>query len=317
MKRNILLLLAAPVVGFLAVKLYIHVQVGNTVDAIIAQSRPAADISYGRVTSGVDGRVGLSDVVIRPSGVNDQIRIGEISIKLPSLMYLLRLEDRVNSQELPESLSIKVHDVAVSTRGELAKSWEAAMFEGDRTGRERAFDNCVTRVNLPTQMYLLKYDEIRGSFEVGYYYDESGSLVLHGRAGQIDGVSFQGELGLVLGSFDIDSLMRTFSNPEIAHASMNITDAGYFDRVYAYCENDQSLTREQVVALLTDDLLEMFDELPMKPDEPLLAAYTEFVSTGSSIQLTAEPREPKKLQYLSLYDPVDVPAVLNINAQVR
>lgn len=319
MKRNfLLLLLAAPVVGFLAVKLYVHVQVGNTVEMLISQARPVADISYGRVTSDVEGRVGLSEVVVRPAGINDQVRIGEVSIKLPSLLYVLRLEDRVSNQDLPTSLSLEVHDVTISTHGDLAAGWEAAMFEGDPGGRQRAFDNCVTRTSLPTQMYLLDYDQIRGSLEAGYYYhEESGNLVLHGQAGQIDGVSFRGELGLVVDSFDLASLGRTLSNPEIARAAVEISDAGYFQRLYRYCENDSGMPREAVVAMLAEELLTAFDGLPMKPDEPLMAAYTEFVSGASRIVFTAEPREPKKLQYLSLYDPVDVPAVLNINAQVH
>lgn len=317
MRRNLLLLLALPIVGYLAVKLYIQIQVDGAVETLINRAEPVAAITYGRVTSGIDGRVGLSGVVIRPAGTKDQIRIDEVSIKVPDLLYLLMLEDRMRSLEPPQSLSLKVHDVAVSTRGEMVRAWEAAMFEHDPLAREQALDNCVTRVNLPTQLHLLDYDEIRGSFEIGYYYDaQRANLMLHGAAGHIGGVSFTGELALVLHSFDIDTITRTLRNPEIAGAVMEITDAGYFQRVYAYCEQDGQLDRQGVAALLAEHLLAQFDGLPMAPDEPLMAAYADFVSAGSRITITAEPREPRKLEYLSLYDPLDVPAVLNVNARV-
>ena len=318
MKGKILLLLALPVIGYVGVKLYLHIQVGKTVDAIVAQMSPYADISYESVTSTFDGRIGVSNVRIRPRAVDDEVRIEEVSFKLPSMMYLLDLESRVQNQNPPEELSVKVHDVALSTRGKLVQAWEDQMFAEDSAGRLAAFENCVTRTNLPTQMYLLEYDEIRGSFEVGYYYDlERGHFVVHGTAGQIDAYEFSGDLAVVMPNFDSFAMMSAFSNPQIARASLQITDAGYFDRVFNYCARGDQRSKQDVIALLTEDLLEMFDDLPMKPDQPLMDAYTQFIEQGSKITITAEPHEPQKLQYLSLYAPEDVPALLNIQTQVN
>jgi hypothetical protein len=318
MKGKVLILVAVPLVAFLAVKVHVHLQVRNTMDLLIAQMTPVALVSYGGITSSVDGRIGIQDVTVRPVGLKDEVRIGEVSIKLPSLGYVLQMEDRVRGQELPEALSVKVHDLAVSTRGELVSAWEAGMFHADPAGRERAFQSCVSRTKLPTQMHLLGYQELRGSFEAGYYYDrDAGTLVMHGKVGHMDGVEFSGDLALVMDAFDRAAMARTMNNPEIARGSLIVSDAGYFQRVYDYCQEREDLPRESVAALLTQDLLSMFRGLPLEPDEPLIDAYSEFVSGGSRLVLTAEPRKPKKLEYLSLYDPVDVPAVLNLNAQVN
>lgn len=318
MKGKILLLLALPVIGYAGVKMYLHLQVGKTVDAIVAQMSPYADVSYESVTSTFDGRIGVSNVRIRPRYIDDEVRIQEVSFKLPSMMYLLDLEDRVKNQDPPEELSIKVHDIALSTRGKLIESWEDSMFAEDSEGRLAAFDNCVTRTNLPTQMYLLDYDEVRGSFEVGYYYDlQRGHFVVHGTAGQIEAYEFKGDLAVVMPAFDSFAMMTAFANPQIARASLEITDSGYFERVFDYCAKGDKLEKQDVIALLTKDLLEMFDELPMKPDQPLLDAYTQFIASGTRITITAEPSEPQQLQYLSLYAPEDVPALLNIQTQVN
>lgn len=318
MKGKILLLLALPVIGYVGVKLYLHIQVGKTVDTIVAQMSPYADVSYESVTSTFDGRIGVNNVRIRPHTVDDEVRIQEVSFKLPSMMYLLDLESRVQNQDPPAELSVKVHDVALSTRGKLVQAWEEQMFVEDSAGRLAAFDNCVSRTNLPTQMYLLEYDEIRGSFEVGYYYDlERGHFVVHGTAGQIDAYEFSGDLAVVMPAFDSFAMMGAFSDPQIARASLQITDAGYFDRVFNYCARGDQLSKQDVIALLTEDLLEMFDDLPMKPDQPLMDAYSQFIEQGSNITITAEPLEPQKLQYLSLYAPEDVPALLNIQTQVN
>jgi hypothetical protein len=318
MKGKILLLCALPVIGYVGVKLYLHIHVGKTVDAMVAQMSPYADVSYESVTSTFDGRIGVSNVKIRPRFVDDEVRIEEVSFKLPSMMYLLELESRVQNQDPPEELSMKVHGVALSTRGKLVEAWEDSMFEDDSEGRLAAFENCVTRTNLPTQMYLLNYDEIRGSFEVGYYYDlERGHFVVHGTVGQIEAYEFSGDLAVVMPTFDSFAMMTAFSNPQIARASLEITDAGYFDRVFDYCAEGDKLVKQDVISLLTKDLLEMFDDLPMKPDQPLLDAYTQFIAEGSKITITAHPSEPQQLQYLSLYAPEDVPALLNIQTQVN
>jgi hypothetical protein len=318
MKGKILLLLALPVLGYVGVKMYLHIQVGHTVDALVTQVSPFAEVTYESVTSTFDGRIGISNVKIRPHMIEDEVRIQEVSFKLPSMKYLLDLERRIQNQDPPEELSVKVHDVSVSTHGKLVQAWEEQMFSDNPDGRKAAFENCVTRTNLPTQMYLLDYDEFRGSFEVGYRYDlDRGHFVVHGTAGQIEAYEFKGELALVMPAFNSFAMMSAFSNPQIARASLEITDAGYFDRVFNYCANGDQLAAEDVVTLLTEDLLAMFDDLPMKPDQPLMDAYTQFIAEGSKITITAQPREPQQLQYLSLYAPEDVPALLNVQTQVN
>ncbi|MCZ6710065.1 MAG: hypothetical protein O7B25_06870 [Gammaproteobacteria bacterium] len=318
MKGKILLLLALPVIGYVGAKLYLHIQVGKTIDSIVAQVAPFADVSYESVTSTFDGRIGVSNVKIRPRFIDDEVRIQEVSFKLPSMKYLLDLETRVQNQDPPEELSIRVHNVAVSTRGNLVQAWEDQMFADDSQARLTALDNCVTRSNLPTQMYLLDYEEIRGSFEVGYYYDSNrGHFVVHGTVGQLEAYEFSGELAVVMASFNSFAMMTALSNPQIARASLEITDKGYFERVFDYCATDSALSRQDVIALLTAELLTMFDDLPMKPDQPLVDAYTRFIAEGTKLTITADPLEPQQLQYLSLYAPEDVPALLNIRTQVN
>lgn len=316
MKRTILLLLAVPVVAYLGIKLHVHAQVGDTMEALIAQAKPVAEISYERITSGIDGRVGVRNVSIRPAGIADQVHIREVSLHLPNLLYLLQLEDRVQRQELPESFSVAVEDVSIPTRGALANAWEDALLEADALAADQAFDNCATRSSLPSEMHRLGYDEIRGRFTFGYYYDPAArSLVLHSQAGQHQAVSFSGELAILVNHFDLQGLAAAFADPEIVRASLELSDAGYFQRVYASCE-EQGVSRDEVAALLMADASGPVEGLPMQLDQPLLDAYARFLEGGSSIVFTAEPREPKKLGYLALYDPLDVPAVLNLNATV-
>ena len=192
------------------------------------------------------------------------------------------------------------------------------MFLDDPDARLKALANCVTRTGLPTQMHLLNYQEIRGSVELGYRFDAvDGELVVYGAGGHLHGVEFAGELAVVMRALDSLHLMGVVSNPEIARAALTINDDGYYDRVFEYCANGDQLSKQAVAALLAEDLIKMFDGLPLQPDGPLVAAYKQFVSAGTRLMVTVAPSRPQRLQYLSLHEPSAVPALLNVQTQVN
>jgi hypothetical protein len=49
----------------------------------------------------------------------------------------------------------------------------------------------------------------------------------------------------------------------------------------------------------------------------VLIPYQKFLAGGSKFILTAEPNEPINLSQIDLYKPEDVPALLNLSAQVQ
>ena len=51
-------------------------------------------------------------------------------------------------------------------------------------------------------------------------------------------------------------------------------------------------------------------------DEYVLGPYEEFLNGGSKFVLTAKPTEPIALSHIDLYKPSDVPALLNLSAEV-
>lgn len=315
MKAKALALIALPVFVYLAARFYVHAQVAFAVDALNVQLERAVSLNYEGVTSGLDGRIGLLGVTLQAVDGSDEIRIGELSVKLPSLRYFLELDQRVSRGEYPHELSLAVRNLSFSTQGELARRWEASM---DPDAHRDALANCVTRSSLLTRMHLLDYAEIRGNFELGYRFeDRAQELIVYGAGDHAHGVEFSGELAVVLERLDSLHLMGLVSNPEIARARLAINDDGYYERVFAYCARDDQLPKEAVVALLAENLVKMFEGLPLHPDGPLLAAYKEFVSAGNRFMVTLAPQEPRKLQYLSLSDPASLPALLNVQAQVN
>lgn len=319
MKGKIILVLALPVLLYVGAKVYLHLQVGRSVDAIAMQLAPFADVSYKSVTSSFDGRIGIAGMTIRPHEVADSISVREVSVKAPSLMYVLDLENRLNEGDFPTELSVSMLGVALSTRGPLLEKLEDTIYVDDPEGRLAAFDNCVTRTNsLPTQQYLLNYDNVSMDVEGGYYFDAaSAQFVLHYRLAQEDAYDVSGEFAVPLDNFNMISLQAAMQEPELARAVLTISDEGYFERLYAYCDSEDRIGREQVVDLLTEKYLSMFDGLPVEPNEEMVSAYRQFVDSGSQIIVSVDPREPRRLSYLNLYAPEDVPALLNITTQVN
>ena len=51
-------------------------------------------------------------------------------------------------------------------------------------------------------------------------------------------------------------------------------------------------------------------------DEYVMVPYQKFLTGGSKFILTAKPNEPIGLSQIDLYKPEDVPALLNLSAEV-
>ncbi len=317
MKGKLLLLFALPLVACLAVQMFVHNRVSDVLGRVSERLGPVALVSYSAVTAGLDGRIGLRGVVIAPRALRDEIRIAELSVKLPDLWYLMSLQQRLERQQYPEELSVSVSDLAFSTRGELARRWEASMFSENPTLRDQALTSCVGRSALPTQMHLLDYDEIRANVELGYRFDpDNGEVVVFGNGGHLDGFELSGELAIVMRTLNAFNLMRATSNPKVVRASLEFSDAGYYDRVFQHCEADR-LSKPAVVTLLAKDLVASFEGLPLRPNAPLVAAYSRFVSSGSRLIVTAYPEQPQNLLQLSAYEPAAVAGLLNVRTQVN
>lgn len=318
MPRKVLLVLVVPIAVFLAMKLYLHHRVAKTVDMMLQPAQMVAKVEYESITSSIGGKIGVTGIVVTPYSVDDQIRVDEVAVKFPSFWYLWNLEERLESKQPPESFRVSVSGIEIATRGAIAKQLESAAFANASSAELAAYENCVTRVTkLPTQWSLLGYDKLVSSVHFGYAFDPTeGELVLDVSIEQQGAAQMGGEIAVPLESFDVMSVTAALSDPTLLWGKMHLRDLGYVEKIFDYCDGTGT-ERDETTELLVAELTDVFGVLPLTPNEQMLEAYAGYVAGADELTLTMNPYEPKKLSYLTLYAPEDVPALLNIRAQIN
>ena len=85
--------------------------------------------------------------------------------------------------------------------------------------------------------------------------------------------------------------------------------------VEANCaEKALELFREEPFPLILTDIY-MGKMNGIEFDEYMIDPYQDFLRQGSSLVITAKPREPISLSQIKLYKPSDVPALLDLSAK--
>ena len=105
--------------------------------------------------------------------------------------------------------------------------------------------------------------------------------------------------------------------PRLKAATLVINDDSLMDRISAHCTESGELRAEEVTDAHLEHFVEVMSESGIVPDEPLLAAYRDYVDSPGTFVMTAAPRQPVDLTQLQFYKSSDVPDLLNLNARVE
>ncbi len=293
-------------------KLYLHARVAHAVDQVIASQSSAAEISYSGVTSSLTGEVGIENLHIKPHGVADSVKIDSVTVQFPGLGYVAQLEDNFKSKNYPESLFLSVDNMSLSTSGALIRTFEEAAAAQMVTSDGNS--GCVSPSSgTASQLRELGYDRLAIDYTAGYQHDSTtGELSLSGQIKQHSAMDVHYEVVVPMTSLSDAGAAVFMADPALVRGSFSIQDDGYYDRLVAHCSKIEGADP----ATITKDLLSVWTEqmsaMGIPPDQQMLSDYHQFLTSGDSFTMKAIPREPVRFQYLSLYEPKDIPNLLNI-----
>ena len=315
MLKNILIIAAIAVAVFFGGKAALHYRIATALDAGIEGASPFVTASYKTVTSDVDGTVGIRGISISPAGTDDVFEIAELSIKFPDIWYLWEIEEQLSKAILPERLEFNMLGFTVDPDGELLQQQEQAMIESE--GHAVLAGNCVARsLNLLSTQSDLGYRKVVFDATGGFKFVDSEFSVF-GHYKQHDAESADIEITFPEVTNNMTSVMVALSDPTLLRAKVTLKDEGLRDRIYGYCESLEGLDRKQVNELLEAELVARSMRFGIMPDEPILKSYREYLGGGETFTVTSAPWNPQKFSNMSLFDPADMPDLLNLNAHVR
>lgn len=312
-KLIVLVVLVAAIYG--GMTLALQSQVASNVDKIIAMLPPEiAVLSYGGVSSSLDGRVGLTDLRIVPGGFRDAVEIEQISIKFPHFWYVWNLENRMQEGELPQHLSYRIDGLAMASSADFIRQADALVMAdaSARAALEQA--SCLDEMAmLPSSAKSLGYGQVVVDGEFGYTFSaESGQLKLHGEITQRDAYRAAISVNFPIEEVSPLALASAQGDPTLHHARIEVEELGYYGRLETYCGRRDGVVGDDYLLAQQAWFDQLLGAAHIKPDQPMLDSYAEFVEQGGTFSMELRPREPLKFDYISLYHPEMVPDLLNI-----
>ena len=309
--------------GYGSSKAYIHYQVSDKVDSVIPMISPYMDLQYGGISSTLTGELTIDDVVIRVNGYRDAIEIGRLGINTPGYLDLVKLsrlsaDSGPGEKVPPEYFGLLAENIRISTSADYYHDYYddsiKALAPSDiRQGGVQ----CVGKYGYsPRALKALGYEELVMSMSMimrqadTYFNTEMNFDIVDMIDVDID-VSMEG--GVMEGAA---LAMGSAYQPRLRNLQLKLTNNSLKHRVVKYC-TELGLTSAQILRAHINALQYAGSNFGIEFDKHVIDPYREYLTDKSTFVATANPREPIYLSKISRYKPIDVPALLNLEAIAR
>jgi hypothetical protein len=304
--------------GYGGSKAYLHHKVGETVDNAVVMASPWVDIEYKGISSTMGGELTVNGVTAKVTGFRDEITIDRIGITTPSFLSLLSLSDLLSfsnagAPEFPETVGFLVDGLHIDADSDLLRTgYEFRVEALGVADAEMPAAQCVGKYGFsPEALKALGYQEQVISTEVSFH-NSASRFSMEVGAGSRD--MFEWDMEVVMdGSLAAGIAQGAAYRPALRSMKFEFKDASLNKRIDEYCRA-LGLTQEEIVQARLDALVFFGEAMGIVFDELIIEPYQDFTAGKSTFVITAEPSKPLPLSQISLYNPKDVPALLNLNA---
>lgn len=308
------------VLGYFGAKFYLHYEVSSNLDTTLDMIRPFADIQYDGISSTMTGELSVDGISARVGSFRDRVEIDKVSIMTPGFWYLLNLGDLGQAMtgaepELPASFGFAITGLRADASDDYMRALSKAAREAaPAIEPDDAAGNCVGKHGFSMEtLQDLGYDDLVVSFSLEYSRDRGRLLVdMWADVEQMYGM----KVDLVLADeLNLQSLARGTYRPRMLEGRIEYEDYSLIERTQALCRH-RGLDAEAITAAQMEAFRQAGLENGVAFDEYVMVPYEKFLAGGSKFVLTAKPNEPISLSQIGLYRPEDVPALLNLSAEV-
>lgn len=306
-----------PVVGVPALLVggaqgYIWYTTKQDADQLISMLAPFARVTYRSVHASLLGSVGLDDVRITPNDTSDQVDIRAIRIEAPSIITLYTLDSYFSAGRLPPGLAIKVQDLRAGLYSDFIMKMQG-------TALVSAEEACslLGRPG-PEQLEAMGYNEFRTNLTLSYTYDETngqlGFTLAQNTADMFD-ISLDWRLLARLPDGAMAALQTT--PPQLIDAGLTFMDRSLTERRLEFCANQRGQSVTEFVQAQSTAAAAELAAAGISVSPALLDAYARFLDQPEQIELRIIPASPLDLSELALYQPADLPRLLNLQVNVN
>jgi hypothetical protein len=319
-KNLVVTVILVGVLGYFGAKFYVHHEVGSDLDAALAMVRPFADIQYAGVSSTLGGELSIDGVSARFGSFRDRVEIDSVSLVTPGFWHLLKLSDMGQQMagsdgSIPDALGFAITGMRAAVTDDFMKALsKAAREDAPEVDEEDAAAECVGKYGFSmATLRRLGYNDLVISLSMGYR-QEGGRVVVDMWADLEDMYAIKIDMTLD-GAMTPQALVSGNYRPRMVDGRLEYQDYSLIERTRSLCRR-RGLSDDEVLEAQLDAFQAAGMESGIAFDEYVLVPYQKFLSGGSKFVLTAKPNEPISLSQIDLYKATDVPALLNLSAEV-
>ena len=298
---------------------YLWYNTKQQVDQLIAMVRPFATISYGGVTIWPIGSVGVSQVRLIPALVNDSMTIGAIRLKAPNILALLNIRQQLSQGQIPEALSLSVHDLELSLHGGILSAKPAA------SGAGTPFDNlealgCGPIHHLSgAEWQEMGYNNFISNIEIGYRLDSAHNrLNLQVDSSTRDWATLNLDIGFAQSASSRSVIeLASAMTSKLAALDLVLHDDGFNARKNNYCAAKAGKPIPVYIADHVRLVVEQLRANGIDPGPGLIEAYQRYLTEGGEITITATPPAPIDPAEIPSYTAADAIKLLGLKVKVN
>jgi hypothetical protein len=310
-------LLALLAVGLL-IKVSLWLSVRAVMDDAIRQLSPIMQISYGKITSSFDGRVGLKNVEIRIPALDDRVQVANAELKFQGLGELLRFKERLAEGKFPEQMAISLNGLTLDVHGPL-------MVQLYDQPPERSIFTAVSEVacgkvsSIGTYELLdMGYRTLATDAEFSYLFQPGAQTLSFKLTSDIQDMA-ELRIGMTLANMSEKPGDLIVNPPRVSIVTVEIDDNQYQRKVQDYCAGKLGQDRERYLQTAIDKVGQALRGQRIVLDPAVLDAYAGYLKDPQSLRVELNPTEGMEWDGLQFYAAKDVLAmlrpVLSINHQ--
>ena len=305
-------------IGYGGAKLYLHNEVSDAMGTVVLGMSPYASVRYDGVASTMTGELTVEGVTFRVQGFRDEVYIDSIGIDTPSFLSLLELSDLISREgdSFPEHIAFIVEGLRIPSDADYFETmYEATLENHGATDATDAAVECAGKYGFsPAALTAMGYRDQVFSMSMSIR-DLSSSYTLAMTVNMQDMWDVDANIGLA-GNMKTEMSKGLQYRPRLQQLSFDFVDRSLNERVRSYCAK-RGLTPEETFKAQMDAFKYSGEFNGIIFDEFMLDPYTEFLEGKSTLAVTARPTEPIAFSQIDLYNPADVPALLNLEATAR
>jgi len=311
----------AVAVSYAGLKAYIFFQTRDALKQFITLASPFAFVQYGGIGSTLHrGAVHVTNIRVTPNGFSEAVTVERLTYDPGGLWALLSMTRRLEARELPESLAIEAHGIAVGLDGELMGRLEA-LAKSRAPGMVAASSaaHCTGLSTFgPAHLRTLGYQSLVADVTLTYHYDRVASQLRMNVNGTTRDLSSTTFATTMKGPISMARAAGARGMPKVSEITMSYKDAGYAERLKRYCAQASGKSVEEYISAEVNQPPEAFRrQWGIVPGPGLREAYRSFLTQPGEVYVHLAPPADFSAAAANLARPEELLAQLNTTVKVN